>query len=404
MNRFQPFSRPSVSYPDEAAASAAVGQVSSDVLDKMVVGPIARFRVEEVGRKNFLMYNDMPTADYKSLGDAAMVDVRNYLKRIGFQFDRNGAGPPRASLQYARWYRWRPSGTEPPAVFAAALNRFFATAIEQRLEAERAAAAAAAADEQRLRREEEARRAAAAAEARRRAREAAEAAERAHRLDAAAKRLLDAIDAGVPPDEAGRVAGLEFSPDEIRSKMINVAMARAKAPSSAHAGIALASPKLHDTFLNMLFRIGEAFRAFEGVYARKHAERFDADFVSIKETFALGLNSASQEYFGTFPFGYFRLYVRVVPSSEGRIAFNVNFSEDPFPKAKESPPARRHVTDENLQKIVNDALLDSGYAASSLIVRNSGTLIIALNAMFAALQANERAMRELEGGGVAMGV
>ena len=318
-------------------------------------------------------------------------NVRTYLKKLGFQFDRQSSKASEERFYvYVHWQRFVRSN-EYGFDFAAEFNAFFEAKADERrrrraeldaiadeiVNGERnlvdAAAGNAMSQEERdyveqkvaateKRAAEEAERAAAAAAARRQA-----------QLEQIAKRLLDAIDDGTVLDDAQVES--QFTASEFQQAVLKLQMARIQADSKARKGVQLADPVLIRPFNQMLKVIANGFKTLEEEM-KTALEREGEEWPgSIAKAHDLKLvNTVSVEVYKQWGFGYFRLLVSKVASNK-KLTFAVYFSTQPF----------RSKTDYErpLQVYVGD-YLQTEHEYRNPLVRDSGTLFIAFNALWKA--------------------
>jgi hypothetical protein len=223
-------------------------------------------------------------------------------------------------------------------------------------EAERAAAAAA---RRQAREQQEAERAAAAT-----------ALQRRKQLEEIARRLLDAIDNGAVVDDAQ--AESQFAASEVHQAVLNLQMARIKADSNARKCVQLADTALIRPFNQMLKAITNGFKTLENEMKNKLGKLWPG---SIEGAHKLKLaNTVSVNIYKKWAFGYFRLLVSKTPCTK-KLTFAVYFSGNTFKS--------RTDYERPLHKYISQ-YLQTNHEYKTAIVRDSGTLFIAFNAMWEA--------------------
>ena len=213
--------------------------------------------------------------------------------------------------------------------------------------------------------------------ARQKEREEAAAEQRRQSINASAKRIIAAIDSGQVLDDAINEFGSDLDSSDVYTAVINLMLARDKASSVARTGLALEDSRMARTFLSMLRTIANSFKSLEVKVRNAHEQRGNelGPFVSVKDSHEKGLNDAKLHFIGTWPFGHYRLYVRVKPSSPS-IKWALYTAGMTFTSTSNPAPA--------LQAIVDTKLHEQGF--ESRLVRNSGTLLLAFNALWEASQ------------------
>ena len=183
------------------------------------------------------------------------------------------------------------------------------------------------------------------------------------------------IDNGVVPASA-----IDTLTDEERAMVaglvVKVAMSRKHKKSIAVTkGIQFETTELVDLYFNMVTLLANSFKRIETDVQTRHQRMFpSAPFVSVQESHNMGLNTLGFDRFGTWAFGYYALYVRITASSPS-IVWSLSVSGVPFNLET------NRTTDNRLNAIVEYDMKEV-YRYKSPIVRNSVTLIIALNALW----------------------
>jgi hypothetical protein len=322
--------------------------------------------------------------------------ARNYFKSLGFRYDPNKSKMRQEQLDnYLLWYvednqeffhllnlklesevaklnelekkkmKWnpfRPGATEAPEVYAAVewakkyYEREQAQAIKLQQEYEaREKARREAAEAAKTQREQEQR--------------------RKDELD----KLVKDIDSGIVPTSALD----SLTPEErtsIMTELIRRSMARDKASSKADVrNIEFADESLFKLFFRMLQILADSFKAIERKVEAEHRLRFgpNDEFKSVADSHSRGLNTYGIDAFGSWPFGYYKLYVRITASGKGRIEWSAAFSKMPFDRNVGQGGMR-----DNEQRLQVEQAMKQEYNYKSPIIRNSGTLYIALNALW----------------------
>ena len=211
--------------------------------------------------------------------------------------------------------------------------------------------------------------------ARQKEHEEAEAERRRQDIDAAAKRIIDAIDSGQILDDAINGFGNDLDSSDVCNTVINLMLSRSKASSVARTGLELKDPRTAKTFLSMLRTIANSFKTLEVKVKNAHEQGLQCPFASVRDSHEKGLNDAKLNFIGTWPFGHYRLYVRVTPSSP-TVKWALYTAGVAFTSTSNPAPA--------LQAIVDTKLNEQGF--ESMLVRNSGTLLLAFNALWEASQ------------------
>ena len=198
--------------------------------------------------------------------------------------------------------------------------------------------------------------------------------------------MVRAIDAGDVPANAIDT----LSDDEDRAFVARLAaknaMARAKTRSDALVSeIAFSDPKLVEIYYKLMQVVANGFRTLETSVRQEHERRFsDIPFESVKDSHSKGLNTVGFNQFSTWAFGHYSLYIRITASSPG-IKWTLSVSDAPF--NEQTGRAVDHAQNELVKKEMVERYK---YASTGAIVRNSGTLIIALNALWEAADSATR--------------
>lgn len=219
---------------------------------------------------------------------------------------------------------------------------------------------------------------AAAAEARRQAREQQEAKraataaalQRQKQLEEIARRLLDAIDNGTVVDDAQ--AESQFAASEVHQAVLNLQMARIKADSKARKCVQLADTALIRPFNQMLKAITNGFKTLENEMKNKLGNLWPG---SIEGAHKLKLaNTVSVNIYKKWAFGYFRLLVSKTPCTK-KLTFAVYFSGNTFKSRTDyERPLHEYI----------GKYLQTEHQYKTVLVRDSGTLFIAFNAIWEA--------------------
>lgn len=185
-----------------------------------------------------------------------------------------------------------------------------------------------------------------------------------------ASRLLDAIDNGTVVDNSQ--AESQFTASEVEQAVLKLQMARIRAKSRARKAVQLDDQVLIQPFNQMLKTITNGFKTLEKEMMDKLGDRWPG---SIESAHVLGLaNTAAVELYKKWAFGYFRLLVSKTASSKN-LKFFLYFSTQPF----------RSKTD--YERPLQDYIgkyLQTEHEYKTPLVRDSGTLFIAFNAMWKA--------------------
>jgi hypothetical protein len=199
-------------------------------------------------------------------------------------------------------------------------------------------------------------------------------ARRARRMNELEAMVRD-IDNGVVP-----VSAIDTLTDEERAMVaglvVKVAMSRKHEKSIAITkDIQFETNELVDLYFKMVTLLANSFKRIETDVQTRHHQMFpSAPFVSVQQSHKMGLNTLGFDRFGTWAFGYYALYVRITASTSS-ITWSLSVSSAPFNRET------NRTTDNRLNAIVEHDMKEV-YRYKSPIVRNSATLIIALNALW----------------------
>jgi hypothetical protein len=158
---------------------------------------------------------------------------------------------------------------------------------------------------------------------------------------------------------------------------VKVAMSRKheKKSIAVTKGIRFETTELVDLYFKMVNLLASSFKRIETDVAARHQQKFPSTpFVSVQESHNMGLNTLGFDRFGKWAFGHYALYVRITASSPS-IVWSLSVSAAPF----------NHATNRTTSSRLNDLVehdMTNIYMYKSPIVRNSVTLIIALNALW----------------------
>lgn len=199
-------------------------------------------------------------------------------------------------------------------------------------------------------------------------------ARRARRMNELEAMVRD-IDNGVVPASA-----IDTLTDEERAMVaglvVKVAMSRKHEKSIAITkDIQFETTELVDLYFKMVTLLANSFKRIETDVQTRHHQMFpSAPFVSVQQSHKMGLNTLGFDRFGTWAFGFYALYVRITASTSS-ITWSLSVSSAPFNRET------NRTTDNRLKAIVEHDMKEV-YRYKSPIVRNSATLIIALNALW----------------------
>jgi uncharacterized protein YdaU (DUF1376 family) len=200
--------------------------------------------------------------------------------------------------------------------------------------------------------------------------------ERARRREAELEAMIRAIEAGIVP--ANAISDLnEEERTFVRSLAIQSAMSRSKASSIARVSeIKFADASLVDIYYKFMQVIANGFKRLETNLREAHETKFTpgTPFTSVKDSHSRGLNTLGLDLFGTWAFGHYGLYIRITASSP-TIIWSLTVS-----KGRLNEKTGRAI-DTTQTKVIESEMIDK-YKYQSAIVRNSGTLIIALSALW----------------------
>jgi hypothetical protein len=192
------------------------------------------------------------------------------------------------------------------------------------------------------------------------------------------REIVDAVERGeVPPEAVNSLTSEERQ--EVRTLAIRNAMKRKRKESTAKtSGIEFEDPALVELFLGMFSVVGTAFKYIERRVREEHDRRFGVGgpnaFQNVKDSHKKGLNAFGVNAFGKWPFGYYRVYARITPTIN-LLTWSLSVSSEPF--NNETGRAKNQTQDKAVYEDMTEL-----YQYKSDQVRNSATLIIALNALW----------------------
>jgi hypothetical protein len=197
---------------------------------------------------------------------------------------------------------------------------------------------------------------------------------RARRREAELEEMIRAIEAGTVP--ANAISDLnEEERTFVRNLAIQSAMSRSKASSIARVSeIKFADAGLVDIYYKFMQVIANGFKRLETNLREAHDMKFTPAFTSVKDSHSRGLNTLGLDLFGTWAFGHYGLYIRITASSP-TIIWSLTVSKERL----NEQTVRAIDTDQT--EVIKSEMIGK-YQYKNAIVRNSGTLIIALSALW----------------------